>query len=262
MLLAKLSITKKDAKSVVTEIVNVAKFVDKREYAVVYDSNRMLDKLYLVDVTASKELLTNKLLVIEDSIIQEYILRARTAIETRKMVDFRKQLEDEIYKTEIVPLAKPKRQLKSENKVSGGINLTSEQSTKEEVIDFAAYFIESNKRYRAGTTYVLERPLSDFEKKLLENHKDRLNENNDYLFYYVLTSTSLRLSISNMESYAIGELERGFRNNVPALFDNCLRSLGVEETKKQTLALFNKKSELEERLYKELVKRVDFPVKV
>lgn len=75
---------------------------------------------------------------------------------------------------------------------------------------------------------------------------NRLNEDNDYLFYYVLTSTSLRLSISNMELYAKGELGRAFKDNVPALFDGCFRTLGVEETLKQTLALFDKKSELEE----------------
>lgn len=258
--MAKISITKKESKQLVTEIINVAKYVDKREYVVVYDSNRMLDKLYLIDVTTGKEMLTDKKVVIPDNTIQEYILRARTAIETRGMVVFRKQLEDEIYKTEL-SFSKTQRNSKASNQINGkNVENGSELEVSEKELDLVAYFVESNKRYRSGTTYFLEQPLSEFQKKLLDNHKDRLNEENDYLFYYVLTSTSLRLSISNMESYAKGELERAFRNNVPALFDGCLRTLGVEETLKQTLALFDKKSELEEYLYLQLVKRVDFPV--
>ena len=153
--MAKVSITKKESKQLVTEIINVAKYVDKREYVVVYDSNRMLDKLYLIDVTAGKEMLTDKQVVISDNTIQEYILRARTAIETRGMVVFRKQLEDEIYKTEL-SFSKPKSNYKASNQIKGnGENVEngSELEVSEKELDLVAYFIESNKRYRSGTTY-------------------------------------------------------------------------------------------------------------
>lgn len=229
--------TKKEAKVVVEYLVKASHIVDNIEYSLIYDNTKMYDKYRLLD-SKSEDLSYNKgKEILTNDKIQVYIQEIRDSIENRTFSKLKKRIEDEVYHLEL-----PKEIFIEE---------------KETILE---YFQKVQKKYRYGTAFKTNLEISrESEKKLLERCRV-LNDNNKFLFYTVLTSDLVRVSVSNMEYYAGNNprIELSLRNNLPSVYDECLTNLGEEELKRETQLLLQRKAKLERKAYDNLVKYMNW----